>query len=252
LYDAEFWHSLRVSMVYAILFICFGFWTPIALALLLSEIPRAKTLFRTLYYLPAVLSGVVVIFLWRNFYAPQGIMNQILNVPIEWIDRLFGAHIELFNKNWLDDPHTALVCCLLPVVWAGIGPGSLIYLAALKTVPDEIYEAADIDGAGIRHKVFSVALPSIRALVLINFIGAIIGAVRGAAGFILAMTGGGPFSTNGGVTEVTALKIFYTTFGYLKFGPGAAMAWVLGSFLIGFTVLQLQKLSKLEFRTADK
>jgi multiple sugar transport system permease protein len=66
------------------------------------------------------------------------------------------------------------------------------------------------------------------------------------------MTGGGPFSTGGGETEVTALRIFYETFGYLRFGPGAAMAWVLGAMLIGFTVLQLQRLSKLEFRTATK
>ena len=133
-----------------------------------------------------------------------------------------------------------------------MGPGSLIYLAALKTVPEELYEAADIDGAGTFAKVFRVALPSIRSLILINFIGAVIGAVRGAASFILAMTGGGPFTTAGGATEVTSLRIFYTTFGHLKFGAGAAMAWVLGAMLIGFTVLQLQRLSRLEFRTVTK
>jgi multiple sugar transport system permease protein len=131
-----------------------------------------------------------------------------------------------------------------------MGPGCLIYLAALKTVPDELYEAADIDGAGIRRKIFNIALPSIRTLVAINFIGAVIGAVRGASAFVLAMTGGGPFGEHGGATEVVGLKIFYTTFGQLQFGIGAAMAWVLGSMLIGFTVFQLQRLSRIEFRTA--
>ena len=81
LYDAEFWHSIRVSVTYALMFIVFGFWTPIALALLLSEIPRGKVFFRTLYYLPAVLSGVIVVFLWRSFYGPRGIVNQMLNYP---------------------------------------------------------------------------------------------------------------------------------------------------------------------------
>ena len=97
-----------------------------------------------------------------------------------------------------------------------------------------------------------MAVPTIRALIMINFIGAMIGAVRGAGGFILAMTGGGPYGQSGGATEVIGLKIFYTTFGHLKFGSGAAMAWVLGSMLIGFTVLQLKRLSNLEFRTAEK
>jgi ABC-type sugar transport system permease subunit len=74
--------------------------------------------------------------------------------------------------------------------------------------------------------------------------------VRGASAFMLAMTGGGPFGEHGGATEVIGLKIFYTTFGQLQFGVGAAMAWLLGSMLIGFTVIQLQRISRLEFRTA--
>ena len=87
---------------------------------------------------------------------------------------------------------------------------------------------------------------------MINFIGAMIGAVRGASGFILAMTGGGPYGQEGGATEVIGLKLFYTSFGQLDFGRGAAMAWVLGSMLIGFTVIQLQRLRNLEFRTTEK
>ena len=79
-----------------------------------------------------------------------------------------------------------------------------------------------------------------------------IGAVRGASQYVLAMTGGGPYSERGGATEVIGLKIFYTTFGQLQFGIGAAMAWVLGSMLIGFTVIQLQRLSRLEFRTVER
>ena len=141
--------------------------------------------------------------------------------------------------------------CLLPTVWAGMGPGCLIYLAALKTVPEELYDAADMDGAGIRQKIFTVSLPVIKVLIMINFIGAMIGAVRGSGGFVLAMTGGGPYTERGGVTEVVGLKLFYTTFGDLRFGVGAAMAWVIGSILLGFTVFQLKRLANVEFRTAS-
>jgi multiple sugar transport system permease protein len=252
LYDPEFWASLKVSLIYAIMFMIFGFWAPIGLAFLLQEVPTGKVLFRTIYYLPAVLSGVVVIFLWRAFYNPDGMINELLNGGVVMINYVFGSNIEMFKENWLDNPTFALFFCLLPSIWAGLGPGCLIYLAALKTIPEEHYEAADIDGAGVWRKIFSIALPSIRTLVTINFIGAMITAIRGAGAFILAMTGGGPFGENGGATEVIGLKLFYTTFGYLQFGPGAAMAWVLGSMLIGFTVMQLQRLSKLEFRTAEK
>jgi multiple sugar transport system permease protein len=250
LYSEEFWYSLRISIVYAVLFIALGFWVPIALALLLQEVPRGRVLFRTIFYLPAVLSGVVVIFLWKSFYSPDGLVNQLLNIGVWLINFLPGVRVSEFNSSWLESPGAALLCTLLPTVWVAMGPGCLIYLAALKTVPDELYEAADIDGAGVRRKIFNIALPSIRSLIAINFIGAVIGAVRGASAFMLAMTGGGPFGEQGGATEVIGLKIFYTTFGQLQFGVGAAMAWVLGSMLIGFTVIQLQRISRLEFRTA--
>jgi ABC-type sugar transport system permease subunit len=131
-----------------------------------------------------------------------------------------------------------------------MGPGCLIYLAALKTVPDDLYEAADIDGAGVLSKIFRIALPSIKSLVMINFIGVIIATIKGGGEFILAMTGGGPY-TPYGETEVVGLHIFWQAFGFLRFGAAVAMGWVLGSFLIGFTVLQLQRLSRMEFRTAS-
>ncbi|MCC6679918.1 MAG: extracellular solute-binding protein [Phycisphaeraceae bacterium] len=250
LYSSEFWTSLWVSILYAAMFMAFGFCTPIVLAFLLSEVPRGKVLFRTIYYLPAVLSGLVVVIMWKSFYGAEGMINQLLNGPIWLVNLLFDQDVSYFNENWLQNPHWALFFCLLPTVWAGVGPGCLIYLAALKTVPEEIYEAADIDGAGIRHKVFSIAVPTIKILVMINFIGAMIGAIRGSGGFILAMTGGGPYTETGGATEVVGLKLFYTTFGYLQFGVGAAMSWVIGAMLIGFTVFQLKRLSNVEFRTA--
>jgi len=132
------------------------------------------------------------------------------------------------------------------MVWAGVGPGCLIYLAALKGVPDELYEAADMDGATFSDKILFIVFPMLKVLLIINFVGVFIGSWLHASGNILAMTGG---AAN---TEVADLHIFYQAFMFLRFGPATAMAWILGLMLIGFTVYQLQILSKIEFRTTEE
>jgi len=249
LFDDEFWYSMWVALEYSLLFMLFGFGAPIVLAFLLTEVPKGKILFRTIYYLPAVLTGVVVIFLWKSFYGRYGMINKVINGVIWLLNHLPNVSLSEVSTAWLESPDFALFFCLLPTIWAGMGPGCLIYLAALKTVPEDLYEAADIDGAGIWAKARHIAVPGIKALILINFIGAIIGVMKTGGGFILAMTGGGPY-TPYGRTEVVGLHIFWQAFGFLRFGPATAMAWILGAMLIGFTVVQLQKLSRMEFRTA--
>ena len=157
---------------------------------------------------------------------------------------LFNCFAEPFD--WLGNSSTAMLACGVPMVWAGMGPGCLIYLAALKGIPDDFYEAADIDGATFIDKILFVVFPILKPLILINFIGVFIASWYGAPGRILAMTAGGAD------TEVAGLYIFYKAFMFLKFGPATAAAWVLAFLLIGFTVHQLRILSRLEFRTTGK
>lgn len=240
LFDPGFWHSVYITLAYTALYMVFAFISPIVLALLLTEVPRGKIFFRTIFYLPAVLSGLVVIFLWKSFYKPAGLMNTLINPVLELL------HIAPLSIDWLSNPSLAMAAVLLPVVWAGMGPGCLIYLAALKTIPEEFYEAADVDGAGVIRKIFSITLPSIKMLIMINAVGAFIGAFMSSE-TIFAMTGGGPY-TPYGATEVVGLQLFYTAFTYLKFGVANAMAWVLGFMLIGFTMIQLRTLSRVEFK----
>ena len=137
-----------------------------------------------------------------------------------------------------------MVCCVLPSVWAHLGPGCLIYLAALKGIPEDMYEAAELDGASFFQKVRHIVLPSLKALIIINFIGAFIAAAQ-SGGFILVMTFGGPNQA----TQVAELEIFQKAYLYLRFGTAVTMAWVLGVALLGFTVLQLRRLSRMEFKT---
>jgi multiple sugar transport system permease protein len=140
-----------------------------------------------------------------------------------------------------------MLCVVLPTVWAGMGPGCLIYLAALKTIPDEMYEAAEIDGANTWDKLWNVTFPTIRPLIIISFVGAFVVAFQ-SSDFIMVMTGGGP----GGATMVLGLEIFYNAFLYLKFSIATTMAWLLGFILLGFTVYQMKRLSRMQFVTTER
>lgn len=231
-----FWESLLRTGFYVTLSISLQFTSPIILALLLAEVPRGKIIYRIIYYLPAITSGLVIMFLWKKFYDPStGLFNTILTT--------FG----LGRSDWLSSGNgwLPMVCVVLPMVWASAGPRCLIYLAALKSVPEEMYEAADIDGASTFQKVWQITLPYLKPLIIINFVGAFIGAFQ-AMQQIFVMTGGGPARA----THVIGLEIWYNAFMYLKFGYATAEAWLLGSLLIGFTIYQLRILKRVKFMTA--
>jgi multiple sugar transport system permease protein len=147
---------------------------------------------------------------------------------------------------WLQDPSWAMACCILPGVWAGAGMGSLIYIAALSSFPEDYYEAAAIDGAGLVRRVFHIALPQLLPLIIINFVGAFIGAFQGM-GSIFLLTFGGP----GNETMVISLAIWQEAYNNLRFSTATTMAWFLGVGLIGFTYMQIRFLRRVEFRRAE-
>ncbi len=127
-----------------------------------------------------------------------------------------------------------------------MGMSSLIYLAALKGVSEEIYEAAEIDGAGIWHKLTNITLPTIFPLILINFVGVFIGTFQ-SMGNILLLTYGGP----GDATMVAGMRIWIEAYNNLRFSTATSMAWMLGMLLIAFTYLQVRILQRVEFRKAN-
>lgn len=156
---------------------------------------------------------------------------------------LHGPH--LTDKNdWLGDPKLALLAVVIPGIWAGAGPGSILYLAALKNIPDERYEAADLDGASWVSKLWKITLPGLKPLMLINLLGVVIAGFK-AMDNVFILTGGGPLNT----TQTIGLEVWKNAFMYLKFGYATAAAWVMGSILIGFTVMQIRHLTKLKFST---
>ena len=235
LFAPEFWAALGRSAIYAAISLSIGFFLPVLLALLLHEIPIGSLFYRIIYFLPAVTSGIVIMLLWKQLYDPStyGMLNHLFSL------------LHLPQQTFLQDPKLAIVWVLLPGIWAHVGPGCIIYLAAMKQVPEEYYEAADVDGAGFLTKFRGITLPFLKPLLIINFIGACIGAFKSFEP-VWIMTNGGPVKS----TSVLGLEIFKNSFIYLKYGYATAMGWILASLLIGFTIFQLRYLSKVQFKLA--
>jgi multiple sugar transport system permease protein len=237
IYDPLFWKSMWRALEYSLIYLALVFFPPITLAILLSEIPRGQVFFRVVFYLPAVTAGVVTLLMWKVFFDPSaaGLAN--------WLLGLLGIP----PQGWLQDKAQAMLALMIPQAWASLGPGCLIYLAALKTVPGDLYEAAAIDGGGFRARIRHVTLPTIRPLILIQMIFAIIGSFQ-SADFVLLMTGGGPDYA----THVVGLELFLKAYAFMEFGLASAMGWILAFVLLGFTVWQMSRLSRVTFRAAEK
>jgi len=284
----EFWHILLQTIIFVGLSLALGFGGPIILALLLAEVPRGKHLLRTVFYLPALTSGLAVALLWKLMYDPTetGFLNWLLlhmprstylilpflvMVAFAALSALFFRRREFIPGvvllilsaglillipriqplrrpiNWLGNPAAGglwtMVCVILPAAWASAGPGSLIYLAALRSIPTQLYESADLDGAGIFAKIRHITLAELRPLVTINLIGALVGTSQ-AIRNIFVLTGGQP----DGRTKVLALDVWYKAFIYLRFGYATALAWILASMVIGLAVYQLRRFLGADFR----
>jgi multiple sugar transport system permease protein len=242
LFTAEtFWKSTLNSFLYTVISLTLGFFLPLIVAIGLTEVPRGKVFFRTLYYLPAITASLAITFMWKWFEdgTPAGLFNSLI------ISGANALHLHSDPVKWLDNPKIALVSVILPGVWASAGPGSLIYQAALRSIPEEMYEAADLDGAGVWTKFWRVTLPTLKPLILINLVGAVIGTFQ-ATDNILVMTAGGPLYS----TQTLGLEIWYNAFLFLKFGYATAAAWVMGALLVGFTVYQLRVMKDLRFSAA--
>jgi len=212
-----------------------GFTAPILLAVMLCEIPRGKVFFRFVYFLPHLTSALVVTLLWKMMFDPteNGMLNQAL------------AAFGIARHTRLQDPAWAMVCCIVPGVWASAGMASLIYIAALGSLPPDYYEAAAIDGAGILGRFRHVVFPQLAPLMVINFVGAFIAAFQGM-GSIFLLTFGGP----GDATNVLSLMIWKEAYNNLRFSTATTMAWFLGTALVAFTYFQIRFLRRVEFRQA--
>jgi multiple sugar transport system permease protein len=189
-------------------------------ALLLNERIRFMPLFRTLFYLPSVTSGVATVVLWVWILHPTGLFNRAL--------ALFGVA----GPNWFGSTTWALPGLILMSFW-NIGSNMVIYLAGLQGVPQQLYEAAEIDGANAFQRVRYVTLPMMTPSIFLTLILGIIGSFQVFTAALVA-TEGGP----GYATLFVLLHIYFNAFRFFRMGYASALAWVLFLIIMGFTILQ--------------
>ena len=219
--DPLTWQSLRFTTLYAFLSVTINLVMGLALAVLLNQKIKWLALWRTLYYLPTLLSGVVVALLWLwMFNGHFGVVNYLLKV-------FFGIQ----GPNWLLDESWVLPGFLLLSLW-GIGGAMLINLAGLQGVPTTLYEAAEIDGASALLRFWFITIPMISPVIFFNLILGVIGALQSFTYFFI-MTQGGPNNA----TLSYSLYLYRQAFQFLHMGYASAMAWVLFVYLAILSLL---------------
>lgn len=222
--DKQFWPSFGRTFYYSIVVVPLGLFGSLALAMLLNQGIKATNLFRTIFFLPHLTPAVALALLWVWLLHPT---VGPVNTALGWVG--------IDGPGWLTSKDWAIPALILISLWSGVGGnGMLIFLAGLQGVPQELYEAAEIDGAGPWSKFRNVTLPMISPTLLFNLILGIIGALKV---FTLAFV-----ATNGGPSYATwfyALHIYRQSFEYFRMGYGAALAWIFVIVLMIFTYVQL-------------
>ena len=192
------------------------------LALLLNQRIRGIPIYRTLFYLPSITASVATAILWVYLLQPDGIVNAVL------------AHVGIAGPPWLADSFWAMPSLILISLWS-IGGTMIIYLAGLQGVPQHLYEAAVIDGAGRWQKALHVTVPMMTPTILLTAILGVIGSFQVFDNAFI-ITAGGPANA----TLVYILLLYQNAFEYFKMGYAAAMAWVLFLIVLVVTLIQLR------------
>ena len=227
--DDLFWPSLGRTFHYALIIVPLGTAGSLALALLLNREQRGTSLFRTFFFLPYLTPIVAMAILWKWLLHPSvGPVNYALST------------IGIEGPGWLTNPKWALNSIIMISLWAFLGGNTmLIFLAGLQGVPQELYDAAEVDGAGPWSKFRNVTLPMISPTLFFNLIIGVIGALKVFALAYVATEGGPSWAT-----WFYALHLYRWSFQYFEMGYGAALAWIFALILIVLTVVQFRYSSR--------
>jgi ABC-type sugar transport system permease subunit len=220
--DQRFHISLVNSFKYVFLTYIPTILLALILALALNTKIRGRGLFRTIYFIPVVMSWVVVSAIWKMIFNPQGLMNTFFLNPVG-----------ISSKNWLRDQDWATDAIVIMSVWKEVGFFMVVFLAGLQSIPSDLYEAARVDGSGGWQVFRNITLPLLKPTLL--FV-SVISMITGLQVFVpqWVMTQGGPSDS----TLVMSLNIYETAFRFLQGGRAAAMSVVL--FLIIGTITLIQ------------
>ncbi|WP_329306209.1 sugar ABC transporter permease [Streptomyces sp. NBC_01260] len=199
------------TVFFVVLGLLIGFPAPLILAAIMSTVRRGAGVYRFLVYLPVVIPPVVAILLWKWFYDPgSGLFNNVL------------GKVGLGPYAWLESSDSAMLSLVLEATWAGMGGAVLIYLAAMVGIPGELYEAAEVDGAGIWRRIWHVMLPQLRSVIGLLLLVQLINTVQ-VFTEPYVFTGGGPENS----TLTVLLLIFRYAFQDGEYGQAAALSFLM-------------------------
>lgn len=225
--DPVFWTALVNTLVYMLLTVPTQMALGMLLAVLLDRRIRGRVAFRTVFYLPVITSWVVVSLLFKYLFNSQaGLVNYVLVDLLGVLDA---------NVAWLQNRWTALTTIGLLGIWKGMGWSMLIFLAALKGVPEDLLEAAVVDGATPAQRFFRITMPLLRPVIAFVTIMLVIGGFNVFISVFL-ITGGGPSNQ----TEVLLTYMYDQAFSFLEFGYGAAIAFILTVIVFGLSAAQMR------------
>jgi len=209
--DPTYWHAVQVTLTFALVAVPLKLAAALAVALLLNRAMRGIGVFRGLFYLPSLLGGSVALaIVWVSMFNRDGAFNSFLG--------LFGIE----GAPWVNDPEWALETLMLLAIWQ-FGAPMVIFLAGLKQVPAELYEAASVDGAGRWRQFRNVTLPMLSPVIFFNLVLETINGFQGfTSAFVLSNGTGGPVDS----TLMYTLNLYIKGFVELDMGYASAMAWV--------------------------
>jgi raffinose/stachyose/melibiose transport system permease protein len=215
--------ALKMTLVFALAITILQNGIGLLLALGVNTGLKSRNFLRVLLFAPVVITPVVVAYLWKFLLTPEGAVNSLLE----------GLGLGALSQSWLGDPFWAAVSIVMMVVWQHAGYSMVIYIAGLQSVPQELLEAAAVDGAGPWRRFWSVTWPLLAPATTINVMLTIIGGLKMFTE-VFVLTAGGP----GGATETLSTLLYKSAFQFNEFGYGIALALVLAAVVAVFSVAQ--------------
>lgn len=221
-HDPLFWKVILNTVYYSSVSVPLGIVISLGLALVLNKKIKGVTWYRSIYFAPVVTPMVAVALVWAWLYnADFGAINTVLN------------YVGIKGPKWLADTTWAMPSIIIMSIWKSVGFNMVIFLAGLQDIPEQVYEAADIDGANKWHKFRDVTLPLLSPAIFFVMIISVMSSFQ-VFSQIYIMTGGGPANS----TNVIVLHIYNLAFRYWKMGEGSVVGWVLFAIILLFTLIQ--------------
>lgn len=220
--DRRYYNSLRVTFIYVLVSVPLALAFALLVAVVLNNNLMGMSFYRSVYYLPSLLGGSVAIaILWRQVFGADGVVNRVL--------ALFGID----GPSWISSPDYALTTLIVLNIWQ-FGAAMIIFLAGLRQVPQDLYDAASVDGAGAFNKFTRITLPLITPLIFFNLVLGIIGAFKAfTPAYIVSGGSGGPIDS----TLFYTLYLYQKAFTSFEMGYASAMAWILLLIIALFTTM---------------